>query len=53
MMAELRAAQWFEPVESEHNRFQMTDKIWDDDTYTAKTMVWVDPDMAKIISGRI
>ena len=31
----------------------MTDKIWDDDTYTAKTMMWVDPDMAKVISGRI
>ena len=45
--------QWFEPVESEHNRFRMTDKIWDGDTYTAKTMMWVDPDMAKVISGRI
>ena len=31
----------------------MTNKTWEDETYTAKTMMWVDPGMIEVLSGKI
>ena len=39
--------------ESEHSRFRTENKIWEDETYTAKTMMCVDPDMVNVLSGKL
>ena len=46
--------QWFEPIGGVGSeRFKITNKVWDDDTYRANTMMWVDPSMVQITSGKI
>ena len=52
--------QWFEPIcDGNSNnlqaaeRFRTTNEIWDDDTYTANTMMWVDPSMVQVLSGNV
>ena len=46
--------QWFEPIGGVGSeRFKITNMVWDDDTYRANTMMWVDPSMVQITSGNI
>ena len=46
--------QWFAPIGGDNSeRFRMTNKIWEDKTYTANTMMWVDPSMVQVMSENI
>ena len=46
--------QWSEPIGGVGSeRFKITNKVLDDDTYRANTMMWVGPSMVQITSGKI
>ena len=48
------SCQWFRPISGEENlKFSMTNEVYNNDTFKAKTMNWVDPRMVNIVSGSL